>query len=402
MIKSLVYSDVVLADASISNANVYYEIGVRHASNKVGCVIVQADWTLPAFDIQQMRTIRFPLEDGSICKKEAQNIKVILKDYFEDYATKLSPVYEVIPSIECTYDEAESQDQRLERLYKFESQIEELNKLMAQIRSIRALPNTHSQKKAKGLELLEKIKGLTIKLQNKVQLEVMFLLRDCALWQEVYDFIEEMPLDVKTIPQIKEQKLLAMSELEGNLEAAGHLEELICVHGESSERYGLLGGRFKRLYREALDEGEQSSANLYLNKAISAYTKGMLQDLNDYYPSCNLPQLLKARNQSGDWGKAKSIASVVVTACERAKVLNQDDPYLVPTLLGAAFDTEDADEAQRLVDQIIEDNLPQAILDNTLPDLRQRASMVQQESCKNSLFLLVEQLESLSEKGGNL
>src|SRR5580765_1662306 len=61
MIQRLALADLVVADISLPNANVYYEIGVRHAAKRIGCVLVSADWAKPLFDLGQMRQLRFPL-----------------------------------------------------------------------------------------------------------------------------------------------------------------------------------------------------------------------------------------------------------------------------------------------------------------------------------------------------
>src|SRR5215217_8610242 len=64
MIQRLTLADLVVADITLPNANVYYEIGVRHAAKRDGCVLVGADWARPTFDVDQMRQLRFPLSDG--------------------------------------------------------------------------------------------------------------------------------------------------------------------------------------------------------------------------------------------------------------------------------------------------------------------------------------------------
>jgi hypothetical protein len=38
----------------------------------------------------------------------------------------------------------------------------------------------------------------------------------------------------------------------------------------------------------------------YLGKAIESYEKGMQLDLNDYYPTSNLPRLYRARGDEDD------------------------------------------------------------------------------------------------------
>ena len=66
MLERLAISDLVIADLTIPNANVYYEIGVRHAARPIGCVLVSADWSRPLFDVDQMRRITFPLPEETV------------------------------------------------------------------------------------------------------------------------------------------------------------------------------------------------------------------------------------------------------------------------------------------------------------------------------------------------
>ena len=65
MIERLAISDLVVADVSIPNGNVYYEVGIRHAAQPQGCLMTAADWAKPLFDIEQMREIRYPLPVSS-------------------------------------------------------------------------------------------------------------------------------------------------------------------------------------------------------------------------------------------------------------------------------------------------------------------------------------------------
>jgi len=79
----------------------------------------------------------------------------------------------------------------------------------------------------------------------------------------------------------------------------------------------------------------------YLSLAIENYERAMYLDLNDYFPSCNLARLYRMRNKKGDDKRATVSAAVTEVACERARRSNSADPWLKPTLLGAAFDAGD-------------------------------------------------------------
>ena len=55
ILERLYFSDLVLADMTLPNSNVYYEVGVRHAAREKGCVLIGADWSRPLFDLDQAR-----------------------------------------------------------------------------------------------------------------------------------------------------------------------------------------------------------------------------------------------------------------------------------------------------------------------------------------------------------
>src|SRR5258706_8783514 len=72
MLERLYFSDLVLADMTIPNGNVYYEVGIRHAAKETGCVLLAAEWSRQLFDVVQMRTIRYPLAEGNVSEPTAQ------------------------------------------------------------------------------------------------------------------------------------------------------------------------------------------------------------------------------------------------------------------------------------------------------------------------------------------
>jgi len=74
------------------------------------------------------------------------------------------------------------------------------------------------------------------------------------------------------------------------IKAVARLEALIAMYSETSERLGLLDGRYKQLANEAADEGERRR---FLDQATSSYARGMMADLNDYYLASNLSRLLE-------------------------------------------------------------------------------------------------------------
>ena len=59
MFFELVTADLVVADISILNPNVYYELGVRHGVCPRGVLVVNARWTTVPFDVASDRSYSY-------------------------------------------------------------------------------------------------------------------------------------------------------------------------------------------------------------------------------------------------------------------------------------------------------------------------------------------------------
>ena len=64
MFQELLLADLVVADLSIDNPNVWYELGVRHALRARGVVLIQSQRDYQPFDIYTDRKLRYRLKDG--------------------------------------------------------------------------------------------------------------------------------------------------------------------------------------------------------------------------------------------------------------------------------------------------------------------------------------------------
>ncbi len=215
---------------------------------------------------------------------------------------------------------------------------------------------------------------------------LLLLLKDSAEtgedWTWVTDFIGTLPGDLADLEEVRELDALAVSNAGKPVDAIAKLEALILMSGPTPERLGLLGGRYKRLYAKAAKASEKL---LYLYKSIDAYEKGMELDLNQYYCSSNLPRLYKARMRKGDGENAQSVSQIVIAACKRAKNRGSSDEWLRPTLLGAAFDAGDCDEAEELAAEIAAEGAARWKLDSILSALRTSLTQVQDQTCKERL-----------------
>jgi len=103
MLERLYFSDLVLADMTIANTNVYYEVGIRHAAQKRGCVLLAADWSKPIFDVAQMRTVRYPLPEGNIEATTAEVIKNAIEVPIARLINGSSPMLMRLPVIRARW-----------------------------------------------------------------------------------------------------------------------------------------------------------------------------------------------------------------------------------------------------------------------------------------------------------
>lgn len=375
MIERLAISDLVLADVSIPNGNVYYEIGIRHAAQKQGCIMTAATWSKPLFDIDQMRHIRYPLPEESISDETASEIIRIVKEAIPVMADGDSPFYQVFPKFP-EYDQT--------RATAFKKSLEDLSRFQSDI--IAARSASGDERRARAIDLRQRyFTGGPI--QKAVAIELLYTLRDCTDWSTTLLFINALPQDLQSSFLVKEQRALALSKSGDHDTAIGALREMIQTSGDTSERRGLLGGRYKKKWTTSKNPAD-------LDRAITEYEAGMKLDLNDYYPSSNLVRLYRTRKRKGDDDKARIAAAVTLTACERARIRKATDEWLNPTLLGSAFDAGNVEKAQELADQVRAEGPSAWKLETTTDDCKTAAEL-HGEPTRSELLGILAQLVAL-------
>ena len=105
MFQELLIADLVVADLTIDNPNVWYELGVRHALRARGIVLVCGGRTPTAFDLYSQRKLRYSLKDGgpdpATLESDRQNLAEMVKATMESWhGRKESPVYHLMPNLQ--------------------------------------------------------------------------------------------------------------------------------------------------------------------------------------------------------------------------------------------------------------------------------------------------------------
>ena len=95
MFRELVIADIVIADLSIHNANVFYELGIRHGLRPHATFLLRADASKFPFDLQTDRYLRY---DAAQPETALQKLTAALEKTVAS-ARIDSPVYRLLPNL---------------------------------------------------------------------------------------------------------------------------------------------------------------------------------------------------------------------------------------------------------------------------------------------------------------
>lgn len=104
MFQELLIADLVLADLTLDNPNVWYELGVRHALRARGTILVQGPRETQPFDTYTDRKLRYHLTDGKLDPDHLEADKAAIRDSAKAtleawHGKKISPVYSLVPNL---------------------------------------------------------------------------------------------------------------------------------------------------------------------------------------------------------------------------------------------------------------------------------------------------------------
>jgi len=105
MFQELLLADLAIADLSIDNANVFYELGIRHAFRKRGIVHIQAGRAYMPFDIFNVRTLPYHCDDNGcpdpqfLDKDKSALIKMVEATWKSNRNLVHSPVFNLLSGL---------------------------------------------------------------------------------------------------------------------------------------------------------------------------------------------------------------------------------------------------------------------------------------------------------------
>ncbi|MDH4300477.1 MAG: toll/interleukin-1 receptor domain-containing protein [Nitrospira sp.] len=105
MFQELLIADLVVADLTLDNPNVWYELGVRHALRARGVVLVQGPRPYQPFDIYTDRKLRYSIKDhgpdpATLEQDRAKLMKMATATMESWHGRKISPVYNLVSNLQ--------------------------------------------------------------------------------------------------------------------------------------------------------------------------------------------------------------------------------------------------------------------------------------------------------------
>jgi tetratricopeptide (TPR) repeat protein len=324
MFERLVLCEYAVADLTFANANVFYELGVRHAVRPWSTVLVFAAGTRLPFDVNLDRGLPYSLTpSGEPAEIDAMRERLTERLVAARDASVDSPIFQLLEGFP-----------EIDRLKTdvFRDQVRYSEKWKERLARARS-------------EGIDAVRGVEAELGDPRDVEAGVLIdlflsyRAVRGYEEMTTLVERMPRPLARTPMVREQLGLALNRLGRREEAERVLLELIAERGPSSETYGILGRVYKDQWDEAQRAGDTFLAAGLLDKAIDAYLKGFEADWRDAYPGVNAVTLMEVRDPPDP--RREKLIPVVSYAAERRVASGEADYWDHATRLELAVLSKD-------------------------------------------------------------
>jgi tetratricopeptide (TPR) repeat protein len=340
MFERIILSDYVVADLTGANANVFYELGIRHAVKPFTTISIYSNNCELPFDLAPFRTSPYIFSEKDGLLNAAEVKKGITADLLDSKINKTtdSPVYQLVNGIQFQNSVAH------EKTDIFREKVEYDNALKQELKNARNTGETNTEKVI-ALEKLINSKLMPLEDQEAaVLIDIMLSYRDLSAFYQMQEFIEKLPRHVRQTVMVQEQYGFVLNRNKKKEDAIEILEKTIQEHGPSSETYGILGRVYKDYITENYYKGAIDMALSYLDDALNAYQKGFEADWRDAYPGINYVTCLELK---GDRASIEKVLPVVEYAVLMKKQKSKPDYWDEATLAELAVIANDYDKTRR-------------------------------------------------------
>jgi len=323
MFERLILCEYAVADLTTANANVFYELGVRHAARPYKTILIfNAKMQLP-FDLNMLRALPYNLDNnGRLTDKDRDfgNLKMKLEQI-------IAETYIDSPLFQLFKDELKPQELDSKKTDIFREQVSYSQQVKEKLKDAR-------KKGKEAVKEIEKELGEINSVESGILIDLFLSYRATKAWDEMIEMVDKMPRPLSERVMMQEQLAFALNRNGQGEKAEETLLQVIEKSGPSSETYGLLGRVYKDQWEKADKEGDFIMAAALLDKAVDTYTKGFETDWRDAYPGVNAVTLMELKDTPDP--RQEKLLPIVTYAVERKVAHGNPDYWDYATLVELA------------------------------------------------------------------
>lgn len=334
MFERLILCEYAVADLTTANANVFYELGLRHAVRPWSTVLIFAEGNRLPFDVTMLRGFPYKLNKNgkpAKAKNDSESLaKILIESRNSATQTPTPPVDSPVFQLVEHYPDIARLKTDIFRDYVKTSEIK----------------NRLTKARKQGVEAVRKIEAELGDLKNQesgVVIDLFLSYRATEGWKEMIALVDKMSRPLAATAMVQEQLALALNRDKRGDEAEKVLKHLLELHGAGSETLGILGRVYKDRWEKAVKDGKKIMAKALLDKSIEAYLRGFEADWRDAYPGINAVTLMEIKEPPDP--RREKILPVVRYAAEQRVAKGKPDYWDYATLLEAAVLAKNEEEA---------------------------------------------------------
>ncbi len=323
MFERLALCQYAVADLTTANANVFYELGIRHSIRPWATQLLYAEgWGQLPFDVCLLRAMPYNLgTDGKPINVTETSVRLTKRLKEAKGATIDSPLFQLLEGFP-TPDIA-----RL-KTDVFRERVQYADEMKAKLKKAR-------------LSGKDAVAAVDNELEDiayadpAVVIDLLLSYRAVKSWPSMISLVKRMAPPLQNTVLVREQLGFALNRNGLSADAEQVLTDLITERGGSSETYGILGRVYKDRWEDAFASGNLYLANGFLDQAISAYLKGFESDWRDAYPGVNALTLMELKTPVDQ--RQSKLLPVVRYSNERRIIQGEPDYWDYATQLELAI-----------------------------------------------------------------
>lgn len=357
MFERLLLCDYAIADLTTANANVFYELGVRHTARPRTTLTIFAKHQPIPFDVNFLRSLPYDLgENNAFGEKEAralhEQIVKTLRD-LRDLTVKQAPVDSPVFTLLSEWTPGDIARLKTDVFRDRVQANEEHKRCLAIIRAKNKAENTRCEAQAELADFRNQLCALDA-VDAATVVDLMLTYRALEDWGGMIALFNDMPEVLKRQVLVREQLGFAYNrracknkDLGDRAEALRILKDVMKQQGPSSETLGLVGRIHKDEWKEAVKKDDAVAAIGHLDQAINAYRRGYMADQRDAYPGINLLTLLDIHGKEKSLAEKDRLLPVVRFAVEQRLTGATPDYWDHATMLELAVLENEQEEAMK-------------------------------------------------------